>query len=84
MIPKIDRRRIGIFIGIAYAITIAAAMVLFFTGGLFHRYPDVVNPLSKFFSMWSMLAPAIAVILVRGITREGWTNTLLRPNLRQG
>ena len=84
MISKIDRRRIYIFMGIAFAISIATAMVLFFAGGLYLRYPDVVNPLSKFFTMWSMLAPAIANILARGITREGWTNTLLRPNLRRG
>jgi membrane protease YdiL (CAAX protease family) len=84
MISKIDRKRITIFVGIAYGITIAAALVLFFTGGLYLRYPDVVNPLKKFFVMWSMFAPAIANVLTRVITREGSSNMFLRPNLRRG
>jgi membrane protease YdiL (CAAX protease family) len=84
MISKIDRKRILIFVGIAYGITIAAAMVLVFTGGYYLRYPDVVNPLEGFFITWSMLAPAIANVVTRGITREGWSNTLLRPNLHRG
>jgi membrane protease YdiL (CAAX protease family) len=31
-----------------------------------------------------MLAPAVANIATRLITREGWSNTLLRPNFRRG
>jgi membrane protease YdiL (CAAX protease family) len=84
MISKIDRKRITIFVGIAYGITTAVALVLLFTGGLYLRYPDVVNPLYNFFVAWSMFAPALANILTRVITREGSSNLLLRPNLRRG
>jgi membrane protease YdiL (CAAX protease family) len=84
MISRVDRKRIYIFVGIAYGIAIAAGMVLVFTGGLFLHYPDVANPLMGFFVTWSMLAPAIANVVTRGITREGWSNLLLRPNLRRG
>ncbi len=84
MISKIDRKRIVVFLAIAYGITVAAALVLVFTGGFFLHYPDVVNPLKKFFVTWSMLAPAIAVVTTRAITREGSSNLLLRPNLRRG
>ena len=82
MISRIDRKRIFIFVAIAFGITIAAAMVLVFTGGFFLHYPDVVNPLKGFFVTWSMLAPAIANIVTRAITGEGGSNLLLRPNFR--
>ncbi len=83
-VSRIDRKRIFIFLAIAYGITIAAAMVLVFTGGFYLRYPDVVNPLKKLFIAWSMFAPAIAAVVTRAITREGSSNLLLRPNLRRG
>ena len=31
-----------------------------------------------------MFAPSVANIATRLITREGWSNTLLRPNFRRG
>jgi len=32
----------------------------------------------------TMFVPAVANIATRLITREGWSNTFLRPNLRRG
>ena len=83
MISKIDRKRIYIFVAIAYAISIVLALVLFFSGGLYLR-PWVANPLWQILGNLLMLAPAIANIATRLITREGWSNTLLRPNFRRG
>jgi membrane protease YdiL (CAAX protease family) len=83
MNSTIDRKRIFIFVGIAYAISIALALVLFFNGGLYLR-PWVVNPLWYTLGNVLMFAPAVANIATRLITREGWSNTLLRPNFRRG
>jgi membrane protease YdiL (CAAX protease family) len=79
-----NRRRIIMFVTIAYAISIALGLVLFFSGGLYLRYPRLVNPLWGILGPALMFAPTVANIATRLITREGWSNTLLRPNLRRG
>ncbi len=84
MISKIDRTRIYIFTAIAYASYIAVAIVIFFTGGLFSKYPTTKTPLANGLLSLVMFAPAVANVVTRGITGEGFSNTLLRPNLRRG
>jgi membrane protease YdiL (CAAX protease family) len=84
MIPTIDRKRIYIFVGIAYALSIAVALVFLLTGGYFLQYPDVLNPLATGLIWFSMAVPTIAHLVTRRITREGWANTLLSPNPRHG
>jgi membrane protease YdiL (CAAX protease family) len=80
MISRIDRKRIFIFLTIAYGIIIASAVVIFLEGGqstnmsLFAGIMLAVLP----------FAPAIGHLATRLITREGWSNTFLRPNLRRG
>lgn len=83
MISTIDRKRIIIFIAISYGISIAVALVLFLNGGLFSSYPTL-TPLATILMSVLMFAPAVANITTRLITREGWSNTLLRPNFRRG
>jgi len=84
MNSTIDRRRILIFVAITFGITIAAAMVIWLTGGPgpggFSRLTPLVNIVIYVFAY----APALAHIATRLITREGWSNTYLRPNLRRG
>jgi membrane protease YdiL (CAAX protease family) len=85
MISKIDRRQIYIFVAIVYGSSIAVALVVFLNGGYYLNYPEMVNPLARvLIGELLMLAPAIANVLTRAITREGFSNTLLRPNLRRG
>jgi len=84
MISKIDRKRILIFTAIAYAAYIAAALAILFDGGLFSEYPTTKTPLAELLLTLVMFAPALANVLTRGITGEGLSNTLLRPNLRRG
>jgi len=84
MISKIDRKRIFIFVGITYGITIALALVVFFNGGLYSRYPVEKAHLASLLLAATMFAPAVANIATRLATREGWSNTFLRPNLRRG
>jgi membrane protease YdiL (CAAX protease family) len=71
----IDRKRILIFVAIAYGLSIAMGVVIFLGGGL----PRLNVLLSVL-----MFAPMIAHIATRLITREGWSNTFLRPDLSRG
>ena len=84
MISKIDRKRIYSFVGIAYVPSIAVALVIFFTGGLFSKYPTTKTPLAADLLGLLMFAPAVANVITRAITGEGFSNMFLRPNLRRG
>lgn len=83
MNSTIDRKRILIFVAIAYGISIALALAAYFNGGLFIRYPWFFAPSAIVLMQGLMFAPLVANIATRLITREGWANTLLRPNLRR-
>ena len=84
MISTIDRKRIFIFVAIAYAISIALGLAIFFNGGLISSNPLMPTPLATTLLAVMMFAPTVANIATRLITREGWSNTLLRPQLRRG
>ncbi len=84
MNATIDRKRIFIFVGITYGITIALALVIFLNGGLWSSYPNEMAPLANVLMAATMFAPAVGNIATRLITREGWSNTYLRPKLRRG
>jgi membrane protease YdiL (CAAX protease family) len=84
MISKIDRKRIYTFVGIAYGCYVAVALVIFFNGGLFSTYPTKKTPLANDLLGLVMFAPAVANVITRAITGEGFSDTLLRPNLRRG
>lgn len=83
MISKVDRKRILIFIGITFGIVITAALVIYFNGGSKSDFTPVA-PLAIIFTNLIGYAPALGNIDTRLITREGWVNTYLRPNLRRG
>jgi membrane protease YdiL (CAAX protease family) len=84
MISKIDRKRIYILVALAYAPSIAVALVIFLTGGLYSSNTTTYTPLANGLLSLSMFAPAVANLVTRVITHEGRSNTLLRPNLRRG
>jgi membrane protease YdiL (CAAX protease family) len=79
MIAGIDRKRIFVFVAITYGITIAVLLAVFLEGGL---GPD--STLAGLLGFMIVFAPALGNIATRLITREGWSNTFLRPNLRHG
>ena len=84
----IDRRRIVIFLVLAFGIAWAVALVVYLTGGLFES-PIIVPALNLrlaqvLLATGVMWAPALAHILTRVITHEGWASVGLRPHLRQG
>ena len=85
MISKIDRKRIYIFVAIVYGSSLMIALIVILSGGYYLSYPTIVNPLAVvLIGELLMLAPAVANVLTRAITREGFLNSLLRPNLRHG
>jgi membrane protease YdiL (CAAX protease family) len=83
MISRIDRKRIFIFVAIAYGLSIAMGLVIFLGGGLLSSDRKVAARGHVLLQVL-MFAPMIAHIATRLITREGWSNTLLRPDLRRG
>jgi len=84
MITAIDRRRIYIFVAITYSLSILLALVVYLSGGMFIKIPGAMRPVALILVIVLMLAPAIANIATRLITREGWSNMMLRPKLRGG
>jgi membrane protease YdiL (CAAX protease family) len=82
----IDRKRSWIFVAIAYGISIAIGLVIFLGGGLFGADSSGLNPKpsATFMLMGLMFAPTVANLATRLVTREGWSNLLLRPNFRRG
>ena len=82
----IDTKRILIFLAFAFGIAWAAGLVIVLTGGLSNSpqlAPGITLALALMATVY-MGAPTLANIFTRLITREGWKNTMLRPNLRRG
>ncbi len=84
MITSIDRRRIYIFVAIAYGISVLFAVVIYLNGGVFLKYPFALMPLALTLMSVLMFAPMVANLATRLITREGWSNSLLWPKFRHG
>jgi membrane protease YdiL (CAAX protease family) len=84
MITTLDRRRIYIFVAIAYSFSMLLAVAVFLTGGLFVKIPGAMRPGALILMAVLMLVPAIASVTTRLITREGWSNMLVRPRFRGG
>ncbi len=83
---KVDTRRLIIFLAIAFGIAWLVAGVIYFTGGL-KDSPVLAPGLTLAFVLLTfgyMLAPALANVLTRLFTREGWRDVKLRPNFRAG
>lgn len=90
MNTKIKTRNIWIFILFAFGIAWLTALVIAFTGGIANS-PDIMPGLRIRLSLATVLiaivymsAPALANILTRVITHEGWDNTWLRPHFKFG
>lgn len=75
---KIDVRRIGIFLLVAFGWAWVASGVLWWLGGLSSPYFTVIT------AVFIMPAPAIAHIFTRLITKEGWQELWLQPKFKQG
>src|SRR5689334_9705513 len=83
-LPKnqaVDVRRVVIFCLIAVVISGTAAFYIALQGGL-----EALSPVQALLilGLWYMPAPALAHLLTRVITREGWADLWLHPHFRQG
>lgn len=85
---NLDFKRIFIFLTFAFGIAWIAAGYIYMNGGLADS-PDLFpgSGITMAFVLIAtvyMFAPAIANVLTRLITREGWENVYLRPHFKQG
>jgi len=74
-----DRQRIFIFVAITYGLSIVPYLVVFLGGRQSGANADLAAG-----RLVLMFAPLIGAIATRLITREGWSNSLLRPDLSGG
>ena len=85
MNPKIELKRLLIFLGFAYSISWGTALVIFFTGGL-ENSPLIMIENTSISLAYLLLAtiymfgPALANILTRIVTKEGFKDLALKPN----
>ena len=83
---KVDTRRTIIFLSLAFGIAWLTGLIIYLTGGLTNS-PKIGLGLSLALVLLAvpyMWAPAVANILTRLITHEGWKDTRLRPYFRRG
>ncbi|MCW5877538.1 MAG: ATP-binding cassette domain-containing protein [Anaerolineales bacterium] len=88
MKSALDTRRITLFLAIAFGLAWLTALAVHLTGGILDSPELIPNTgislalvLIATLYMWS---PAIAHILTRMITKEGWKNSGLNLNLGEG
>jgi len=81
----VERRRLGLFLLLAFGIAWATASVLYATGGfrdsprVFESGPLSLSLASVLLPTAFMFAPGIANALTRVLTGEGWDDLLLSP-----
>jgi len=75
----VDWKRVWIYIAFAFGIAWLVALILYLTGGLTPT-PYTLIMLGAGY----MSAPALAHIITRLVTREGWQGLYLRPNFKKG
>jgi len=83
-----DRKRIYIYLAFAFGIAWATALVIYLTGGLANS-PELapgsgITLALVLLAGVYMMAPALAHLLTRLITHEGWQDTWLRPRFKYG
>ncbi|MGC9398335.1 MAG: CPBP family intramembrane glutamic endopeptidase [Anaerolineae bacterium] len=83
----LDRRRIALFLAFAFGIAWATSLVIYLTGGIADS-PLVFENVGVTLALLLMAgpimsAPALAHLLTRVITREGWQGARLRPRINR-
>ena len=84
---KVDIRRVGIYLAIAFGFSWSVALVIYLTGGLAGSKPVAPgSPITWALPLLTvyMLGPAIGNVGARLLTGEGAKNLWLRLNFRQG
>lgn len=83
-----EARRLGLYLALAFGLAWATALVIYRTGGLADS-PELISgtPVSLALVLLAgpvMWSPALANLLTRLLTGEGWQSSQLRPRLKQG
>lgn len=78
---QVEWRRVFVFCALALAISGTAALYIALMGGL-----AALSGVQAFtvLALWYMPGPAVAHLLTRLFTREGWHDLWLRPRFRRG
>ena len=89
MINPIDKKRILIYLALAFGISWATGLIIFLTGGLENSplYEIAGSQISLALILLPtgyMFGPALANLLTRWVTKEGKHNLYLRPNFDHG
>jgi membrane protease YdiL (CAAX protease family) len=84
---QLERKRIYIFIAIAFGLAWIVGLVVYLTGGIVNS-PEIIPGTQItlayiLIAVAYMWAPGLANIFTRIITREGWKNTWLRPQFKK-
>jgi uncharacterized protein len=80
MKPKIGSQRMTIFLFFTFGITWLLDLAIYLMGGLSNLKPGTPT---WFLSSFAMVSPALATVLTRMVTREGWNDTYLRLHFKQ-
>jgi uncharacterized protein len=85
MPKQLEVKRIIIFLAFAYGIAWAAGLAIYLSGGLAGAAAGGQSMLLIYTLLAVyMCAPALAHVLTRLLTKEGWHGTLLRPKFKHG
>ena len=89
MIEALTKKRILIFVLLAFLFAWATALVIFLTGGLENSPPISiagvdVNLAYILLGTAYMFSPATANLITRAVTKEGWKNLYLQPHFDKG
>jgi membrane protease YdiL (CAAX protease family) len=85
MEAKVDTRRTFLFLVLAFLIAWLTGLYIYLTGGLTNGPKLGPVPMAEvLLATLYMWAPAMANILTRLITNEGWKDLGLRPHFREG
>jgi membrane protease YdiL (CAAX protease family) len=80
MNKTVDSRRIWIFLAFAFGLAWAIDVVIYLTGGLTRLG---VGTSAWLLLVGTMAAPALAHLLTRLVTHEGWQDVYLRPHFKR-
>ena len=86
MNTNVDRKRIVVYLAFSFGLAWAVGLVVYLTGGLANS-PQLTPGISLATVLLAggyMMCPALAHVLTRLVTREGWRDVWLRPILRRG
>jgi membrane protease YdiL (CAAX protease family) len=85
---QLDFKRIATFLAFAFGIAWLAGLIVYLTGGIANSQPLIPGtPITVAIVLIAavyMGAPALAHVLTRVVTREGWQGVYLHPRLKKG